>query len=79
MCSYQTVRPTHPRHVTPAYPFTVVWSGNAAPLIISPEADQKWSEISPLAASETLTQRRMHRIGTGSPQSKSHEDGDTHN
>ena len=36
-------------------------------VILPPEADQRRSEIPPLSASETLTQRRMRRIGAGSP------------
>ena len=36
-------------------------------LILPPEADQHWSEISPLSASETFTQRGVRRIGAGSP------------
>ena len=35
-------------------------------LTLPPEADQHWSKISPLAASETFTQRRRRRIGAGS-------------
>ena len=36
-------------------------------LIPPPEADQHQSEISPLATSDTFTQRRRQRIGAGSP------------
>ena len=39
---------------------------NTAPLILPAEADQHWSEISALAASETLIQRRRRRIDAGS-------------
>ena len=47
------------------YPFTRVQFTNIAPLILPPEADQCWSEISPLTASKTFTQRRW-RIDAGS-------------
>ena len=42
-------------------------AGGDAALILPPEADQCWSEISPLSASEIFTQRRVRRIGTGFP------------
>ena len=45
------------------------------PLILPPEEYQHWSEISPLAASETFTQRRRRRIGTGSPHPNSSVNG----
>ena len=50
------------------YPFTLVCFANTAPLILPPESDQYWSEISPLhaTASETFTQRRRQRSGEGS-------------
>ena len=41
------------------------FSNNTA-LIQSPEADQHQSEISPLTASESFTQRRRRSIGAGS-------------
>lgn len=43
---------------------------HAAPLMLSPEAHQCWSEISPLAASKIFTQRKMQRIAAGSMHSK---------
>ena len=49
-----------------AYPFKQVLFANAEPLILAPEVDQHQSEISPLAASETFTQRRVRRIDAGS-------------
>ena len=64
--SYQTVRPTRPLYVQPAYPFTLVRFGSTAPLILPPEVDLHQREISPLASSETFTQRRRRRIGAGS-------------
>ena len=39
------------------------------------KADQHLSEISPLTASETFTQRRMRRIGAGSPHAHSSVNG----
>ena len=69
LCSYQTVRPTRPRSASPAYPFILVRFANTALLILPPEAYQHLSEISPLTTSETCTQRRRLRIGTGSPHS----------
>ena len=67
LCSYQTARPTSPRSAPPDYPFTLGRLTNNAALILPPEADQRWSEISPLSASETFTQGRVQRIGAGSP------------
>ncbi|XP_036947969.1 transient receptor potential cation channel subfamily M member 7-like isoform X1 [Acanthopagrus latus] len=49
------------------YPFTLGRLTNNAALILPPEADQCRSEISPLSTSETFTQRRVRRIGAGSP------------
>ena len=37
-------------------------------LILPPEVDQRWSEISPLSASETFTQRRVQRIKAFRPE-----------
>ena len=51
----------------PDYLFTLGWLTNNAALILPTEADQHRTEISPLSASETFTQRRVQRIGTGSP------------
>ena len=51
----------------PDYPFTLGRLTNNAALILPPEADQCRSEISPLSTSETFTQRRVRRIGAGSP------------
>ena len=59
---YQTIRLTHPRYTKPACPFTLVQFANNMPLILLPEADQRRSEISPLAASETFTQRRRREL-----------------
>ena len=56
------VRPIRPCSAPPAYSFT-----NNAVLILPPEADQRRSKISPLSSSETFTQRRVQRIGAGSP------------
>ena len=67
LCSYQTARPARPRSAPPDYPFTLGRLTNNVALILPPEADQRWSEISPLSASETFTQGRVWRIGTGSP------------
>ena len=75
LCSYQTVRPTHHRYTQPGYPFTLVWFATTAPLILPPEADQRRSGISPLAASETFTQRMMQNIGAGSPHANSSVNG----
>ena len=49
------------------YPFTLGQFTNNAALILPPEADQHWSKIFPLSASETFTQRRVRRIDAGSP------------
>ena len=43
--------------------------------MLLPEVDQRCCEISPLAASETFTQRRRQRIGAGSPHPNSSENG----
>ena len=61
--SYQSVRPTHPRSAPPAYPFTLVRFTNNTALLLPQEADQRRREVSPLAVSETFTQRRRRRIG----------------
>ena len=63
----QTVRPTCPCFTPLAYLLILVRFANTAPLILPPDADQHWSEISPLAASEIFTQGRKQRIVTGSP------------
>ena len=62
-----------PRYAKPAYPFTLVRFSSTGPLILPPEADQSRSKISPLAASETLTQR--WRIGAGSQPPNGSENG----
>ena len=46
--------------------FTLGRLTNNAALILPPEGDQHRSKISPLSASETLTQRRVRRNGVGS-------------
>ena len=61
------VRPTRPCSAPPDYLFTLGWLTNNVALILPPEADQRQSEISPLSASETLTQGRVQRIAAGSP------------
>ena len=61
------VRPTPPRSLPPAYPFTLVRFSNNAALILPPQADQRQSEISILATSETFTQRWLRIIGAGYP------------
>ena len=52
---------------------------NNAALILHPEMDQHWSEISLLSASETFTQRRLRRIGAGSLHAKSSVNGASDN
>ena len=52
LCSYQTVRPTRPRHAPAAYPFILVQFANTDPLILLSEAYQCRSKISPLSASD---------------------------
>ena len=49
----------------------MVWFTNNTALILTPEADQCRSKISLLAASDTFTQRRVRRIGAGSPHANS--------
>ena len=58
-----------------AYPFTLVRFTNNTALILPPEADQHWREISSLAASETFTHRRMQRIVAVSPHANSSVNG----
>ena len=58
-----TVRSTRPRSAPPVYPFTLVQFTNNTALMLPPEVDQRWSEISPLAASERFTLRRRRGIG----------------
>ena len=49
----------------------MVWFTNNTALILTPEVDQCRSKISLLAASDTFTQRRVRRIGAGSPHANS--------
>lgn len=75
---YQTVNTISsicPRLALPSYPFIKVWIANAA--LIPPEGYQRRSEISPLTASESFTQRRVQRINAGSPHSKCSVNGAT--
>ena len=49
--------------------------GRSAALVLPPMADQHRSDISPLTASETFTQRRRQRTGAGSPHSNGSVNG----
>ena len=60
-----------------ASPFTLVRFANNMALTLPPEAEKHQSEISPLAASETFTQRRRQRIGAESPHANSSVNGAT--
>ena len=70
----QTNTPSLPLLV---YLFTLVRFTNNTALILPPDADQRRSEISSLAASETFTQRRRRRIGARSPHANGSVNGAT--
>lgn len=57
------------RSALPAHPSTQVRFASAVPLMLPLKAQQRRSEIFPFTASETFTQKRMRRIGAGSPHS----------
>ena len=68
------LRPTRPRSVSPAYPFTLGQFTNNTAVRLPPETDQRRNEISP-SASGTFPQRRLLRIGVGSPHANSSVNG----
>ena len=72
LCIHQT---SHTDSAPLAYPFTLGWFTNNAALILPPEADQHQSEITRLSISESFTQRRVRRIGAGSPHANSSVNG----